>query len=828
MNEEPLLSNTNKVQVHERTERLRDTANSTAGLVRNVYFTFLLFGAYFAITIGTTTDEQLLKISSVSLPILNVNLPIITFYIISPWLFLLFHANLLMQFYLLARQLQMFNAAITDLDDAEAEVEQRIRLFPFAFSHMLAGDQTQSLTKYVFSITVWITVILLPLFLLIGVQIRFLPYHDALMTWWHRVAVLVDLSVIWLFWPRIISPHSQSSCRWWFNAIRLSFGKIFKLWKLIRRPKTEPLADTEAKNIRGFLSLSAISLLFVVFSLFVAVVPGESVERIIVQILPKSWVTGKGMSNMGTSLLTNFFFDQEGSLFHRNLRLTEGLFVSGSIGAEANQGLRSNDKTIKQKAIDQVTGIDLTNRDLSFADMRKATIPKADLRGANLSGADLRGAILTQGKLGPAELPASGRCVTDEQLLSKDKIKNYRLRGAFERVLLHGETIVCRTNLNGISGTDADLSGAQLSFASMKEARLTKTNLSGSELTGVDLYDARLGYADLSQANLTAAQLKESQLHYTNLESADLTDAKLSSWKVHYTVLTGATLPPKAPLAGVKLKNLACAYLPEADLSGADLRGADLRGAYMEKANLRRAWLDETKMQFAWLKFAKLQGARLANSSLHYANLASAHLNGANLPGAKLYGVILRYTDLTAVDLSRASVAGASFIGTKLNLADLRNQNYHRLDRKIQARLVDYLDTHDITLWDSHMITAAIEKDSPSTFDLSIGESFLCDKERFELNVYRKLCLTEHDNEKYVAALANFACRDEDVAYGVAMRVMYYWWGIPASQRTKFSPLLSKALLNSECKGAGVLIDEHKNRLIKILEEAIENSDGPS
>lgn len=75
----------------ERCERLLNNANDAARHVIRVYLVFLLIGAYITIIIGSTTDEQLLRVSHVSLPLLDVGIPILAFYILTPWIVLLLH-----------------------------------------------------------------------------------------------------------------------------------------------------------------------------------------------------------------------------------------------------------------------------------------------------------------------------------------------------------------------------------------------------------------------------------------------------------------------------------------------------------------------------------------------------------------------------------------------------------------------------------------------------------------------------------------------------------------------------------------------------------------
>src|SRR5499426_982890 len=123
----------------ERAERLRGAADEAARLVQNVYLSFLGLGTYIAVIIGSTTDVQLLKVSPVTLPLLNVQLPIVGFYVVVPWLLLLFYFNLLLLLTFLAQKLHRLNAVLAAFPDDIMREEQRVRLFPFPFSVMLSG-----------------------------------------------------------------------------------------------------------------------------------------------------------------------------------------------------------------------------------------------------------------------------------------------------------------------------------------------------------------------------------------------------------------------------------------------------------------------------------------------------------------------------------------------------------------------------------------------------------------------------------------------------------------------------------------------------------------
>ena len=113
-----------------------------------------------------------------------------------------------------------------------------------------------------------------------------------------------------------------------------------------------------------------------------------------------------------------------------------------------------------------------------------------------------------------------------------------------------------------------DLSGRDLSGATLRDTSFARARFVDAKLIGVDASDARFGFADMSRADLTGATLR----------SADFTRAKLEG-----TVLKGV--------------DLRRATLFRADLRGADLTGAELAGANLSGAQLGGArWLDGEKI----------------------------------------------------------------------------------------------------------------------------------------------------------------------------------------------------------------------------------------
>jgi uncharacterized protein YjbI with pentapeptide repeats len=157
--------------------------------------------------------------------------------------------------------------------------------------------------------------------------------------------------------------------------------------------------------------------------------------------------------------------------------------------------------------------------------------------------------------------------------------------------------------------------------------------------------------ADLSKADLRWASLVGVNLCSANLRGAILTQADMGN--IDKVKLIGGELES----ASLQPTNLI-----HANLEGADLYNANLEGAWLQSADLSSAILTEARLKDADLSAAKLIGA----------DLRSAHLIGARLRCADLSGADLSYADLREADLEYAKWDAktlwpdlSSFLGAK-------------------------------------------------------------------------------------------------------------------------------------------------------------------
>ncbi|MBO8085431.1 MAG: pentapeptide repeat-containing protein, partial [Marichromatium sp.] len=453
---------------------LRASADDAARHVRNLYVTFLLFSFYIAVIVFSTDDEQLLRETGATLPLLDIELPLLGFYSFIPWLVLFFHAHLLLQFFQLSRKLFNLDALLLKLPEAEERTYRELP-FPLVFSYVLIGRHHPGLIRLMLRVVVKVTMILLPILLLAAIQWRFLPYHSFWITLDHQLVITLDLLLIALLWPRLSSRSGRWRIRW--PTSRWLPRKIGRLVRPNRRWQR-----------RGARVPPALALIFLSVIWGLMVPPGGGIEWMIRENQP--WINW---------------------LFQRNLTLRERVLMVKAPPAEVLYAAHiDTDEERAEIWKDVGQALDLRHRDLRYADFWRATLWDVDLREAQLQGASLWEAQLQGGILWGAQLQGTS--------LWKAQLQGAHLR----RAQLQGATL-WEAQLQG-----AILLEAQLQGAILLEAQLQGADLIWAQLQGADLRSAELQGADLIGAQLQGADLKSAELQGADLSGAQLQGADLS------------------------------------------------------------------------------------------------------------------------------------------------------------------------------------------------------------------------------------------------------------------------------------------------------------
>jgi hypothetical protein len=187
-------------------DTLRTAVVDAAGVGYGLWFSCLFVGFYFAIAAGAITHRDLLLESAVKLPFLNVELPLKAFFIFGPLVFLVVHAYVLLHFVLLAGKVGAFHTQLQkQVPEEDKRAQLRRQLPSNIFVQFLAGprDVRQGIVGFLLKSVAAISLVAGPILLLILFQLQFLPYHSDWIIWWQRIAVLLDLILLWLLWPPI-------------------------------------------------------------------------------------------------------------------------------------------------------------------------------------------------------------------------------------------------------------------------------------------------------------------------------------------------------------------------------------------------------------------------------------------------------------------------------------------------------------------------------------------------------------------------------------------------------------------------------------------------
>lgn len=577
--EKPLENITSKREAKGAlAEDLLVAVNDASAQARNMWLAFLGVIAYLIITIAGTTHKSLLLNTPVKLPFLNVDIPLFSFFMYGPLVVLLFHLSLLLQHAMLAFKLFRFTETLDDDGWHRTGTDpRRGKLHSYVAAQLIAGPTRGAPMGFLMRLMTWFSLVALPVITLLFFQIAFLPFHDVVATYWHRVAVLLDCLIIFALWP-YMRPATKAEAR---KKSKTEPGSIGWPWRI---------------TFIGFGLGGAGTIGLLLFSWFVATIPDSCLykgktsstsilclDKMMSRFEPWTVEIQSGNTKRNVFWLTALLFEgapdpvtgRPSSIWSRNIVLTDADLVP------------------EQKFNIGEVSLSLRGRDLRYAVLDRSDLHRVDFTGVDLSGASLKETRLEEAKFCLPLRVFPRKC---------SEFSGANLKEA---------------NLQGVDFWGAKLDGAQLAFV-----RLQGADFRNAQLEGANLSFAQLQGADLSLANLKGAKLSYAKLERANLSEAEMQEAELSS--AH---MQGAKFH-KAQLEGANLSsaNLQAAEFSEALLKGANLSEAKLEGANLKEADLRAANFEDASLKGTDLRFARLWGAIFpgAKTSLDLADLSGA------------------------------------------------------------------------------------------------------------------------------------------------------------------------------------------------------------
>lgn len=494
---------------------LLDAVNRSSDTAHVAWLIFLGIMTYLTIAVAGVTHTNLLLETPVSLPIFNVDIPIAQFFQFAPVILVLFHLGVVSQLSLLARKTLEFDHAIRLLETSDRRTHPlRLELHNFFFVQAIAGPHRSIVMSAFLHGMSWLTLCILPVVLIIYVQVVFLPYHSELITWTHRIALVVDVIMLVLIGVFLMRAETSFFRAFWRNTVA--------------HPMT---------FVVTVVVISCVTL----FSFLIATIPGEFLDRVSRPLFYKMSPDRDGRHQRYYSGFMAPFLsvDQDGALFgifRRNLVVTDSDLVS-------DKDVTPGERTVT-----------LRGRDLRYARFDRSDLHQADFTGADLShasfyGADLRNAWLQCAEMNELRLRgnrAQAKCVkainTDftQADMSGALMQGLDGRGAkFEEATLVGTELV-EAVLIGADFSQARLEkalmvgevqadGANFGLASLQGANMKGARLIGADFRSASMQAAILDFANLQGAMLQGADLEAASLYKVKIEGADFSRANVAA-----------------------------------------------------------------------------------------------------------------------------------------------------------------------------------------------------------------------------------------------------------------------------------------------------------
>ena len=407
-----------KTKYPESWERL-SLVNQTAGQLQSLWLGFLSFGAFLAATAVSVTHRDLFLGSPVKLPFLSVELPMLSFFIAAPVLFLLFHFYVLAKYRLLLETLKNFRHLHPQSPDKILQQPNAIEMHLTTSLVLRAAthqDQNQNNFFGLLKTLLPFSLALFPISVLLLIQLKFIAYQNTLTTFLHGTALII--------------------------AIMASASAVSKINQSGRMPLKRTL---------------------IIFTIFITITP----------TLFRDYVVREGVG------IPSYV------LYFTRLNPAKRDFVDNKIFEDQDNrvdiSLTGRNFTGANLEYADLRGIDFRNSDFSYAKLLSAKLDYAVLRETNFSFADMQLASLFRAQMNDAILIGTN--------------------------LFNAEMV--RTNMNKTRLRCANLEGAHLDAAVLRDAHLVRANLNDTRLIGANLKRANLAGAYLGAATFRGTNLKD-------------------------------------------------------------------------------------------------------------------------------------------------------------------------------------------------------------------------------------------------------------------------------------------------------------------------------
>jgi hypothetical protein len=342
-----------KAVENKEIEGIEKALNDDAGKASAIWLTFITFELYLVMAFGSITYRDLLLETSLKLPVLGTELPLLGFSEIAPGLLVILHFYILLQFAILDQKLFAYDRESRAAYPISSDREKAYQRLGFFFRLQSVFGRRYRLVALSLNLVGWLTLVAAPSIILLQALLTFLPYHNQQVVWVIRLLLAIDVLLVVVLW-KSVARFEQSTIG----------GLVRLFWRSAN---------------------AAALVLILVFGIAVATYPGETFTK----RLPY---------RDRLDDLRDYLFEGDAD----NVTGRPTTYFSNRIVA-TDQVLVS-EKDGKTTPLKSFRGRDLTN----------AILPRSDLRGADFTGAMLNGAVFTDAKLQGANFGCGAGATQDE------------------------------------------------------------------------------------------------------------------------------------------------------------------------------------------------------------------------------------------------------------------------------------------------------------------------------------------------------------------------------------------------------------------------------
>ena len=571
-----------------RADNALSASNEASSQVLALFVAYLSLMVYCAVVVLRTHHEQILRLSPIKLPFVDLELPLREFYLLAPLFVVVFHLHLLFNCRILADKVHLLEGYLEHMS-GHARDDYYCRLHNLHFTQWIAQKRQDPIVRWLLRLLVALSLVGFPLSLLLVFQSEFLPYHSEAVTGWHQLLVVFDTALVVLFWPSIASPDPAG----WWRA----------LWPW---PARQDSAGDNAKRrtSEGALPLFLFVVAAVPLSLVFANVPGSVVERALLAHAPEAlmiscsddWDWRRPPRRMFS--LTCALFERRNSYFgwSRNLVVRDAILVgnkelSPQIAHRIRQALETG-TALPRDILNQITPLDLQGRDLRYAVLERSALPRVDLRplGAlesepttQLANERSRASSAMQKLVDDVPPPGFGRKANLEGAVFRQAfMQDAKLSQAWARHAIFERAILLNATLDS-----ADFVGSHFEGALLDQAHIDRTDFSGCDMSSSSMTWREASTKRFDPRN---ELFGGANFNGANLHNVRFTGRHLSNSSFVAAVLANAVFDGSATLINA---DFSLAQLGGADLRNARLSGAAFVGAYLLGTRLGGAVFEE-------------------------------------------------------------------------------------------------------------------------------------------------------------------------------------------------------------------------------------------